>query len=153
MTYVFWYVKVYIFSKFIQYTTHWDKTQMLQKLSFGENKMLQKTYSVFFRELQLITVLLMSWSSRFVSLKACVSFSIIDSVSLLLKLYFCSIKSVESLTLKRHVSFQSRNNRNTTHIFAPKPLIFKLQQEVLKSNDICVSWSSQKTDLETNFLN
>ena len=31
--------------------------------------------------------------------------------------------------------------------------MFKLQQEVLKSNDIYVSWSSPKTDLEINFLN
>ena len=30
---------------------------------------------------------------------------------------------------------------------------FKLQQEFLKFSDICVSWSSQKTDRETNFLN
>ena len=28
---VFWHVKVYIFSKFVQYTIHWDKTQMLKK--------------------------------------------------------------------------------------------------------------------------
>ena len=27
-----------------------------------------------------------------------------------------------------------------------------LQQDVLKFNNIYVSWSSQKTDLETNFL-
>ena len=27
-----------------------------------------------------------------------------------------------------------------------------LQQEVLKFNDICVSWTSPKTSLETNFL-
>ena len=31
--------------------------------------------------------------------------------------------------------------------------IFKLQQEVLKLNSICVSWNSPKTDPETNFLN
>ena len=39
----------------------------------------------------------------------------------------------------------------------PAPLFkdsrFKLQQKVLKFNDICVSWSSPKTDLVTNFLN
>ena len=40
----------------------------------------------------------------------------------------------------------------STHSFAPRPLIFKMQQEVLKFN-VCMSWSSQKTDLETNFLN
>ena len=32
-------------------------------------------------------------------------------------------------------------------------MIFKLQQEFLKFNDICVSWSSPKTDLVTKFLN
>ena len=39
-----------------------------------------------------------------------------------------------------------------THKLALRPLIFKLQQEVLKFNDIFVSWSSRKTDLVTNFL-
>ena len=59
---------------------------------------------------------------------------------------------MDSLTLK-HNYFQNENNRKATHSFAPRPLIFKLQQEVLKFNDICVSWSSPKTDLVTNFLN
>ena len=53
---------------------------------------------------------------------------------------------MDSLTLK-HNYFQNENNRKATHSFAPRPLIFKLQQEVLKFNDICVSWSSRKTDL------
>ena len=60
---------------------------------------------------------------------------------------------MNSWTLKRHNSFQNKNNRKATHSFAPRPLVFKLQQEVLKFNDICVSWSSQKADLETKFLN
>ena len=30
---VFWYVKACIFSKCIEYTIHWDKTQILKKLS------------------------------------------------------------------------------------------------------------------------
>ena len=59
---------------------------------------------------------------------------------------------MDSLTLKCYNSFQNLNNR-TAHAFAPKPLIFKLQEEVLKFNDIYVSWSSPKTDLETNFCN
>ena len=42
---------------------------------------------------------------------------------------------------------------NATHSFATTTLIFKLQEEVLKFNDICVRWSSQKTDLITYFLN
>ena len=60
---------------------------------------------------------------------------------------------MDSLTLKRHNSFQNKNNRKATHSFAPRPLIFKLQQEVLKFSDICMGWSSPKTDLEANFLN
>ena len=52
---------------------------------------------------------------------------------------------------KRHNSFQNEINRKATHNFAPRLLIFKLQQEVLKFND--VSWSFPKTDLVTRFLN
>ena len=60
---------------------------------------------------------------------------------------------MDSLTLKRHNPFQNQNNKKATHSFALSPLIFKLQQEVLKFNDIYLSWSSPKTDLETNILN
>ena len=71
-----------------------------------------------------------------------------------IKLYiFISTKSMDFLTLKCHNSFQNKNNRRATHSFAPRPQIFKLQQEVLKFNYICVGWSSPKTDLATNFLN
>ena len=59
---------------------------------------------------------------------------------------------MDSWTLKLHNSFQNYDDRKATHSFAPRPLIFKLQQEVLKFNDICVSWSSTKTDLERNLL-
>ena len=41
---------------------------------------------------------------------------------------------MDYLTLKRHNSFQNENDRKATHSFAPRPMIFKLQQEVLKSN-------------------
>ena len=37
---------------------------------------------------------------------------------------------MDSLTLKRHNYFQNKNNRKVTNQFAPRPLIFKLQQEV-----------------------
>ena len=60
---------------------------------------------------------------------------------------------MDSLTLKRHNSFQNYNNRKATDSFAPRPLIFKLQQEVSKFNDICVSWSSPKTDLMKKLFN
>ena len=57
---------------------------------------------------------------------------------------------MDSLTLKRLNSFQ--NSFQNTQSFAPRPLIFKLQQEVLKFNNICVSWSSPKTDLVASSL-
>ena len=60
---------------------------------------------------------------------------------------------MDSLTSKGHNSFQNQNNRKATDSFASKPLIFKLQLEVLKLNDICMSWSSPKTDLLTSVLN
>ena len=118
--------------------------------------------SFLIRELQLIIVLLliyhsyMSRTTRFVSLKLCVGFSNFDSVFFFLFLlkfifFFNKIHGL-AITLKRHNSFQNYNNRKATHGFSPRFLIFKLQQ-VLKSNDICVSCSCSKTDLETNFLN
>ena len=51
---------------------------------------------------------------------------------------------MDFLTLKRHNFFQIENNEKATHSFAPRPLIFKVEQEVLKSNDISMSWSSPK---------
>ena len=60
---------------------------------------------------------------------------------------------MDSMTLKPHNSFQSWNDRKATYSLAPRSLVFKLQQQVLKFNDICVSWSYPKTNLETNFLN
>ena len=79
----FWYIEVCIFWKCIQYTMNWDKTQILKKIP-----------SFFFHELQLLTVLLllwdsyMSWSTRLISLKPCVGFSIFKSVLSLLKFVF-----------------------------------------------------------------
>ena len=82
--------------------------------------------SFLFRKLKLMIVLLlirdsyMSWSTRFISLKVCVGFSIFDSVSFLLKFIF--------LFKKKHELFDF--NRKATHGFAPRPVTFKLQQEM-----------------------
>ena len=74
----------------------------------------------FFRELQLITVLLLifhpyiSWSTRFVSLKLYV---------FLLKFTFLFNETygyLYSFTLKRRNSFQHENDSKVTHSFAPK---------------------------------
>ena len=104
---VFWYVKFNI-----QYTIDWMKIQML-KNSFCAKWILQKMQCFFFCELQLIAVLLlirnfnMSWSTRFVSQKVIQGFFIFGPVSFLLDWYFCSTKSIDSLTLKRRNFFQN----------------------------------------------
>ena len=56
---------------------------------------------------------------------------------------------MDFLILKLRNSFQNKNNRKATHSFVPRPLIFILQKEVLKFNDIYVIWRSPKTDLVT----
>ena len=38
---VLWYVNVRLFFKFIQYTIHWDKTNV-RTISFGQNKQYKK---------------------------------------------------------------------------------------------------------------
>ena len=43
---------------------------------------------------------------------------------------------MDSLTLKRHNSFQHENNSKAAHSFAPRPLNFKSRVEVLKFNNI-----------------
>ena len=65
-----------------------------------------------------------------------------DPIPFFLKFIF--LFNMDSLTLKRYDSFQNENNRKATHSFPPRSLIFKLEQEVLKFNDIFVSWSSAK---------
>ena len=88
------------------------------------------------------------------SLKNCVwAFDFRLRLIFIKSLFFCSTKSGDSFTLKRHNYFQSKNKRKATHSFARRRPIFKMQQEVWKFNDNSVSWSSPKTTLQTNFLN
>ena len=137
---------------------HWDKTQILRRFPSEKIKVTKKCPLFFFHKLQLITALLLihdsytSWSTRFISLKLCVAFSIFDFVWFLLKFICLFATSMESMSLKRHNSFKNEKNRKATYSVAPGILIFKLQQKVWKFNGICVSWRILKTDLETNFL-
>ena len=70
-------------------------------------------FCFFFRELQLITVLLliwdsyMSWSTRFVSLELFVGFSILDSVSFLLQFTSLFNKMHGLFDFKCHNYFQN----------------------------------------------
>ena len=145
----FWYVKLYIFWKCIQNTIHCDKTQMLKKF-LRAKETVQKMSSFFFRELQLITILFLIFDSYIYELKHKVhlsktvwDFPFSIPVRFYWSLHFWSTKRMDCLTLKCHGSFQNQSKRKATHSFVPRPLIFKLQREVLKFNDTCVSWSSQ----------
>ena len=80
-------------------------------------------HSFFFRALQLMTDLLLIRDS-FIHFPFSIPFGIYEG------LYFCSTKSMNCLTLKRHNSYKKKNKRKATHSFTPRPLIFKLQQEV-----------------------
>ena len=95
-------------------------------------------HSFFFHELYIITVLLLirdsylNCSTQGLSLYLsilCVGFSIFDSLSFLLEFMFLFNKKHGVLV---YDSFQNENNRKATHGFAPRSLIFKLQQVVLK---------------------
>ena len=57
---------------------------------------------------------------------------------------------MDSLTLNRHNPFQ-KQNKEKRHTFSLEHLLFKLQQKVLKCNDIYVNWNSPKNDLGVNF--
>ena len=86
--------------KFIQYLIHWEKTQMLKKVPLDKIKS-QIIHFFDFLKLQLITVVILihnfytSWSTRFISLKACLGFSIINFVLFSLKFSFLFNKKQE----------------------------------------------------------
>ena len=148
---VFWYVKVCIFWKCVQYTIHWDKAQMLKK--FPSDKINgTKMPSFFFRELQLITVLLlicnfyMSWSTKVVSVKLCGKFSVFDSISFLLKFYIFVQQNAWTLWLYNVIiPFKVKLIGKSLAIFLPDLWFWKF-------SDICVSRKTPKIGLETNFL-
>ena len=144
-----------MFWKCIEYTIHWHKKKSLKK-SLSIKETVQKIPSFFFRKLQLITVLL--FNLRFLyELKHKVGLS--KTVCrifhfqfrfVFIKVYVFLTKCMDSLTLKRHNFFKNWNNRKATHSFVPRPLIFKLQQEVLKFNDIIMSRSFENVSV-SNF--
>ena len=88
-----------------------------------------------------------------VHLSKTVGFFIFDPLLFLLKFMFLFNKKHRLCGFKCHNFFQNKSNKKATQSFVPRPLIFNLQQEVWEFSNICINWSSWKTDLETNFLN
>ena len=77
--------------KSIQYTIHWDKTQMLKKflldkINVARNALFFLSWAAIHRSFTFIIYdSCMSWGTKFVSLNLCVGFPIFDSVFFLLK--------------------------------------------------------------------
>ena len=122
--------------------------------------MLQKIHSFFFQELQLITVLLLicnsytGWSTRSISLKLCEGFSIFHSVSFLLEFFIFVQQKSRTLWLQNVIiPFKIKIIEKPHTVLLPDPWFLSWNNKFEKFTDICMSWSSRKTDLKTNFLN
>ena len=105
-------METYIYSDSLFNTLYSEiKHKFWKKISFGQNKRHNKAF-FFPSELQLITVLLLicnsytSWSTRFISLNCMQGFLFSISSRFYWSLYFCSTKSTDSLTWKRHNLFK-----------------------------------------------
>ena len=64
--------------------------------------------------------------------------------------YFCSTKCTDSLNLKHIISFKFEIIEKPHAVSLQDLWLLRCNKKVLKLSNICVSWSSQKTDLETN---
>ena len=88
---------------------------MLKKFPLDKIYFRKKKHSFFFCELRLITALLLilnfyaSWSTRFVSPKLCIGFSIFDSASFLLNVNFIFL-FIKKHTCHLLTSFKITNN-------------------------------------------
>ena len=126
---VFWYLKVYIFWKYIQYTIHWDK-KIFKKISSGK---INGTKTVHFFLSRALTRHSFTFNLRILYelkhqvrlSKAMWDFPFSIPFRFCDILYFCLPKCMDSLTLKR-----LNPPPPLPPSFAPRRLIFKLEQEV-----------------------
>ena len=145
---VFLFVKVCIFWKCMQYTIHWDKTHMLKKFplyKINDTKM----PSFFFWKLQLISFTFNLWSLYELKYKVLVYKTVCKIFHFrfrifCIKVYIFVQQNAWILWLWNIIIPFKIKITEKLHTVFPKDLIFKLQQEFLKNNDILVSWSSPK---------
>ena len=146
---------MYMFWNFIE-TLYIEIKHKYCKNCLRTKETLQKLYSFFFRELELITVLLLIinfyMSRRFVSLKAGVVLSNFWFRFVFIKVYIFAQQNARTLWIYVIIPFKIKIIENPHTILLQDPWFFKMQNKVLKLNDIFVSWSSPKTCMETNFL-
>ena len=127
-----------MFSKFIQYSIHLDKTHMLKKFPSDKIKVNKSTLFFSFAKHEVRLFKTVCWIFHF---RLCF---------VLLKYIFLFNKKHGLFDFKTSQFISKKNKIHTS--FAPRPLAFKVKQEFLKFSDIYVISSSPKTDLETNFL-
>ena len=127
-----------IFWKFIQNSIHWDKTRMLNKFPV-DTVNFTKCILVSFASFNSSRIYF--WYPILKRTKVQGSYLYKCVWDFPFSIPFRFTKSMDSSTVKHLSSFQNKY-KNATHDSSPRPLIYKLQQEVLKFNDIYVSWSS-----------
>ena len=135
---VFWYVKVRIFWKSIQYIIYWDKTQTLREFSWGK---MSGTKNALFFLLRATANHSFTFNLRFLyvlkhkihlSTTACCIFYF-RFFFVFIKFYiFFQTKCMDFMTLNRHNFFQNNKNSKATLSFPHRPLILKLPKEILK---------------------
>ena len=87
------------------------------------------------------------------TIKACEEIQRFLSCHELYSIIFFHSNERSTMPFKTKYLITKHKQKTSSLDFFPSPLIFKLQQEVSKFNDICNSWSSRKTELKTNILN
>ena len=137
-------------------TLYIEKKANIVKIVLVQKKLYKKLSFFFFRELQLITVLLLIinfyMSRRFVSLKVGVVLSNFWFRFVFIKVYIFAQQNARTLWIYVIIPFKIKIIENPHTILLQNLWFFKMQNKVLKLNDIFVSWSSPKTCMETNFL-
>ena len=118
-------------SLLIKKRVHWDKTKILQK--FPSDKLNGTKNALFFlsraptNHTFTFNCLFLYELKHMVQLSRTVRGIFHFRFRLIFIVYiFVQQKTWTLLALKRHNSFQNKNNTKTTHSFAPRPLIFKL---------------------------
>ena len=118
-------------SLLIKKRVHWDKTKILQK--FPSDKLNGTKNALFFlsraptNHTFTFNYLFSYELEHMVQLSRTVRGIFHFRFRLIFIVYiFVQQKTWTLLALKRHNSFQNKNNTKTTHSFAPRPLIFKL---------------------------
>ena len=105
-------VKLYIFRKFIKYIIHWDKTQILKmfpsdRINVTKNAHFFLSAAWTHHSFTFNSEILCKLKCKSLVSKSVCDFPFLIPFCFCQKLYFCSTKGMDSLTLKHYTSFQN----------------------------------------------